>query len=47
MENIRVYANVNNPFMFTNWTGLDPETDNRSFPYPNIKSFGMGVNITF
>ncbi|NDV58718.1 SusC/RagA family TonB-linked outer membrane protein [Bacteroides sp. 519] len=47
LENVRVYANVNNPFVLTNWTGLDPETDNGSFPYPNIRSFGMGVNITF
>ncbi|MDL2213270.1 SusC/RagA family TonB-linked outer membrane protein [Bacteroides sp. OttesenSCG-928-N06] len=47
LENVRIYANVNNPFVLTNWTGLDPETDNGTFPYPNIRSFGMGVNITF
>jgi TonB-linked SusC/RagA family outer membrane protein len=47
VQNVRVYANVNNPFVITNWSGLDPETDNGDFPYPNIRSFGMGVNITF
>jgi TonB-linked SusC/RagA family outer membrane protein len=27
-NSIRVYADVNNPFVLTNWNGLDPETDN-------------------
>ena len=47
LQNVRVYANINNPFVITNWKGLDPETDNGPYPYPNIRSLGMGVNITF
>jgi len=43
----RIYANINNPVVFTNWTGLDPETDNGTFPYPNIRSYNIGLNITF
>ncbi len=39
---------VNNPFVLTNWTGLDPETDNgNSYAYPNVTSFSLGVDITF
>jgi hypothetical protein len=48
LENARVFATANNPFIITNWAGLDPETDGGSdFPYPNIRSFGIGLNITF
>jgi hypothetical protein len=56
LENLRVYADINNPFVFTNWTGVDPETDNTSdtgrgnagaFNYPNVTSYSLGVNITF
>ncbi|MDR2691018.1 MAG: TonB-dependent receptor [Dysgonamonadaceae bacterium] len=53
--NLRIYADVNNPFVFTNWTGVDPETDNfdssrnnaGAFNYPNVTSCSLGVNITF
>ncbi|MDR1763791.1 MAG: TonB-dependent receptor [Dysgonamonadaceae bacterium] len=44
---LRIYADVNNPFIFTNWTGLDPETDNNQYAYPNVTSFNLGINITF
>ena len=29
----RIYADLNNPFIFTNWTGLDPETDSGSYSF--------------
>lgn len=47
MQRCRVYADVTNPFVITNWTGVDPETDNGEFAYPNIISYNFGVNITF
>lgn len=47
ISNLRVYATVTNPFVMTNWNGLDPETDNDSYSYPNIRSFNFGVNLTF
>lgn len=47
LQNCRIYANVSNPFIITNWKGLDPETDNGSYPYPNITSYSLGVNIKF
>ncbi len=43
---LRLYVDVNNPILLTNWTGLDPETDNGYYAYPNITSFNLGVNIT-
>jgi TonB-linked SusC/RagA family outer membrane protein len=55
LSNLRVYADVNNPFVFTNWNGVDPETDNYdtsrnnsgAFNYPNVTSLSLGINITF
>lgn len=46
-SNIRVYFDVNNPFTITNYKGLDPETDDSAFAYPNIRSFNFGVDVTF
>ncbi len=46
-SNMRVYIDVNNPFTLTNYKGLDPETDDTSFAYPNVRSFNLGVDITF
>ena len=47
IQNCRIYANVNNPFVITNWTGLDPETDNGTYAYPNITSYSLGINVKF
>ena len=46
-NNIRVSANVNNPFVFTNWNGVDPETDTANYSYPNVTTFSLGVDISF
>lgn len=46
-NSIRISANVNNPFVFTNWSGVDPETDTGNFSYPNVTSFNFGVDISF
>ena len=53
----RIYASVNNPFVFTNWNGLDPETDYNapdsgyenagSYSYPNVRTFSIGIDINF
>jgi TonB-linked SusC/RagA family outer membrane protein len=47
INKVRVYADVNNPFIFTNWTGQDPETDNHSYAYPNVVGYSFGINVTF
>ena len=47
VRHLRVYADVNNPFIVTNWTGLDPETDQNLTSYPNVRSFSLGLEIRF
>ena len=47
LSKLRVYADVTNPFMLTNYKGLDMETDDSSWAYPNVRSFNFGVEITF
>ena len=56
-ENVRLYANVQNLYTFTKYTGYDPEVgvsmaskyvmglDNGRYPSPTVYSFG--VNLTF
>ena len=49
LSKLRIYADVTNPFMLTNYKGLDMETDanDSSWAYPNIRSYNFGVEITF
>jgi len=56
-SNMRVYASVNNPFVISNWNGLDPETDYNpsdantenagAYSYPNVRTFSIGLDINF
>jgi len=46
-NSIRLSANVNNPFVVTNWNGVDPETDTGNYSYPNTTSFSLGIDISF
>lgn len=47
--NLRIYANVQNLFIITKYTGLDPEIfggiDNNIYPRP--RTFMLGVNLEF
>jgi hypothetical protein len=43
----RVYVDVNNPFLITNWTGVDPETDGNNQAHPSVRGFNIGIDITF
>lgn len=45
----RVFFTVQNPFMITNYDGIDPEVSNGidSNPYPRPRSFQLGVNLNF
>lgn len=56
LSNVRVYFDVNNPFIITPYTGLDPETDISSadstpsslqWAYPNVRTYSIGLDITF
>ncbi|HVI45005.1 MAG TPA: TonB-dependent receptor [Chitinophaga sp.] len=52
---LRLYANVNNVFTITKYTGIDPEVDLGGLTpgidvrnyYPKTRSFILGVNATF
>jgi TonB-linked SusC/RagA family outer membrane protein len=46
-KQVRLYADINNPFVITNWNGVDPETDKDSYSYPNVTGFSFGVDISF
>jgi iron complex outermembrane receptor protein len=47
--NLRIYANVQNLFIITKYTGLDPEIfggiDNNIYPRP--RTYMLGVNLEF
>ncbi|MDR1681099.1 MAG: TonB-dependent receptor [Prevotellaceae bacterium] len=44
---IRLYADANNLFILTPYTGLDPETDVYAAAYPNARTFTFGLDIKF
>lgn len=57
LENIKVYANIQNLYTFTNYSGYDPEIgedtlnpfvsglDNGRYPSPRIVSFGLNITL--
>lgn len=54
LQSIRCYASVNNLFVITSYTGIDPEVeiggltpgiDNNNF-YPKTRSFLVGINVS-
>lgn len=45
-NNARVYFDCQNPFVFTTYSGNDPETDSMA-AYPAQKSFTIGIDLTF
>ena len=57
VEKLRVYFTAQNPFVFTNYTGIDPEaakvddagnpkTDGSGFGTPSVSSWIFGINLT-
>ena len=47
VENFRAYVAVSNLWVFTQYTGWDPETDYGTGSYPNPRSFSFGINAGF
>jgi len=49
LANIRAFANIQNAFVITKYTGLDPEVfngiDNNLYPRPRIFSLGFNVQL--
>ena len=44
---LRVYGNALNPFLFTPYSGMDPETDSYVAAYPNQRTFSLGLQVQF
>jgi TonB-linked SusC/RagA family outer membrane protein len=47
ISSFRVYVDVNNVFVITPYTGLDPETDAYAAAYPNARTFTFGIDVKF
>ena len=47
IQNIRVYANVQNPFTFSKQDLVDPESRGQRGSYPLIKTYSLGVSLNF
>lgn len=47
LKYVRVYVNAQNPFTFTKFQGLDPESAVGGSQYPNMKVFTGGVTVRF
>ena len=47
IQNIRVYANVQNPFTFSKQDLVDPESRGQRGSYPLVKTYSLGVSLNF
>jgi hypothetical protein len=47
LREARLHADAHNLFVISPYTGIDPETDSYTAAYPNVKTYTVGVNITF
>lgn len=45
INSVRVYVSLLNPFLITPYSGIDPETDNNGFSYPNSRTYTIGLHI--
>ena len=46
ISSCRVYVDVQNLLTITNFSGLDPEVEDNSAPYPLQRTFSVGLNLT-
>ncbi len=47
LQEANIHIGAQNLFVLTPYTGVDPETDSYTAAYPNVKTYTMGLNITF
>lgn len=47
ISNIRIYANVQNPFTFAKENLVDPESRGQMGSYPLIKTYSLGLSLNF
>jgi hypothetical protein len=43
----RLHLDAQNLAVFTPYKGVDPETDSYTAAYPYIRTFTVGLNVTF
>lgn len=46
VENLKIYASIENLFTITSFPGMDPEV-NAGVGYPSVRQYSVGLNITF
>lgn len=46
-SSVRLYGDANNLWVFTPYTGLDPETDAYAAAYPNARTYTIGIDVKF
>lgn len=52
VNNIRIFVDLQNPFIITKFKGVDPEIETPAVkggaaPYPMVKNYAIGVNVNF
>jgi hypothetical protein len=52
IDDLRVYVDVQNAFVITDYKGADPEVADRGVkgapaPYPMVRTFSFGINANF
>ena len=47
VKQLRLFCDIINPFIFTPYTGMDPETDAYLGAYPNQRTYMIGVKLGF
>jgi TonB-linked SusC/RagA family outer membrane protein len=47
IESVKVYLNVKNPYLWTDYDGMDPENGTNTRNHPSLTSYQLGLNINF
>jgi TonB-linked SusC/RagA family outer membrane protein len=47
VRSVRIYGSIQNPLVFGNYSGLDPEMERNNFPYPIAMTTTFGLNVQF
>lgn len=46
-SSVRIHVDAQNLFVISPYTGVDPETDSYTAAYPYIRTYTVGLNVTF
>jgi hypothetical protein len=42
-----LYVDLQSPYIFTNYVGLDPEMERNNAPFPIPVTYAFGINVNF